>query len=308
MSSRKRNIFFRITLSLIGGALLSVFYVWLYVGVLGLELPKTIFLRGKNARWSSRVAVMNASMDATEEVLDGLEVRDERIYRSLFGMNEIPSQVREAGIWGEDRYAAYDGATPDLQALARRLDRLTKMAYIQSVSYDEVESVSKRADEMASSIPAIPPMNTDKRTYHMSSPFGYRSDPLTGWSKMHSGMDFACDIGNPVHATGDGVVTVADEEYYGYGNCIMVDHGFGYVTRYAHLNSIDVAVGDKVRRGDLIGYSGKSGRITGPHLHYEVIYRGEVINPADYMDLDISPEDYKKLVNDRPKAGEGNGK
>ena len=126
--------------------------------------------------------------------------------------------------------------------------------------------------------------------------FSARSDPITGVSKFHSGMDFACDPGNPIYATGDGVVIKVAHESTGYGNHVEIDHGFGYVSRYAHMSAIDVEEGQKVSRGDFIGLSGRSGRATGPHLHYEIIYRKDHVNPYQYMDLDISAADYAGMV------------
>ena len=149
---------------------------------------------------------------------------------------------------------------------------------------------------MASCIPAIPPLMTDPGTYRLSSPFGYRSDPLNGTTRMHTGMDFACQPGNSVYATGDGVVEKVRFELFGYGNSVMIDHGFGYKTRYAHMKSIYVTEGMKIKRGECIGETGKSGRVSGPHLHYEVFYRNNFVNPSNYMDLGMSVEEYKQLV------------
>ena len=149
---------------------------------------------------------------------------------------------------------------------------------------------------MASCIPAISPVVPDRSIYRLSSSFGYRSDPFTGKSKRHSGVDFALKPGNPIYATGDGVVEKVKYEFYGYGNQVLIDHGFGYKTRYAHLKSINVVEGMKVKRGERIGDSGNSGRSSGPHLHYEVIYKDKHINPANYFDLTITPEEYSTMV------------
>jgi murein DD-endopeptidase MepM/ murein hydrolase activator NlpD len=172
---------------------------------------------------------------------------------------------------------------------------------VQSKSYDDIFALARVAGDKASHIPAIPPMSTAPGSFHLSSPFGYRSDPITGASKMHTGMDFSCDPGNPVYATGDGTVILVESDFYGYGNHIEVDHGFGYVSRYSHLADMYAYVGQKVRRGDCIALSGKSGRVTGPHLHYEILYRNDFVNPSAYMDLDILPEDYEAMV--RKPAG-----
>ena len=283
---------------LAAGAMLFVLYVVLSVWVLGKDLPKTAVLRRQNADWQSRVEQMGARLDRDEEVMSLLEVRDDRIYRSVYGMDEIPAAVRSAGIGGNNRYpqlAVLDRGHI-LRQTALRIDRLEKRAYVQTKSYDDIVALAREAGDKAAHIPAIPPMSTAPGTFNLSSPFGYRSDPITGESKMHTGMDFSCDPGNPIYATGDGTVILVESDFYGYGNHIEVDHGFGYVSRYSHLADMFAYVGQKVCRGDCIALSGKSGRVTGPHLHYEIMYRNDFVNPAAYMDLDISPEDYDAMV------------
>ncbi len=281
-----------------GSVAMAVLYLWLFTSVLGYDLPKTAFLKAEHARWDARIDLMNTKLDRYEETLETFRVRDDDIYRSIFGMNEIPSEVRNAGIGGVDRYAFLDGLEPDdrLKNTVMRLDRLTRKTYVQSKSFDEVASVSKTAGDMASCIPAIPPVVPDESKYRLSSRFGYRSDPFTGNPKMHTGLDFAMKIGNPVYATGDGVVESVKFEFFGYGNSITIDHGFGYKTIYAHLNSVKVIEGMKVKRGDCIAESGKSGRASGPHLHYEVVYKGQKVNPANYLDLSMSAQEYSAMV------------
>ncbi len=277
---------------------LAVLYFWIYTSVLGLELPKTALLKKKNAEWCSRMELMNRQLDEYDDALTSLQMRDDDIYRSIFGMHEIPGEVRNAGFGGVNRYAHYEGMDGNglLKNTAVRLDVLTKKTYVQSKSFDEVAQLSKRAGDMASCIPAIPPVNPDKRKYRLSSGFGFRSDPFTGRSKRHTGVDFALDPGNPVYATGDGVVESVKFEFFGYGNQVVIDHGFGYKTRYAHLKNIGVVEGMKVKRGECIGESGNSGRSSGPHLHYEVLYKDRHVNPANYYDLSITPEEYSVMV------------
>jgi murein DD-endopeptidase MepM/ murein hydrolase activator NlpD len=284
----------QLLLSFIVGGMLFLFYMWFYVFVLGADLPKTAILKLQNAIWSTRMDQMSKQLDRYDQLLSLMEMRDNRIYRSVYGLDEIPQAVRGSGLGGEHRYAALEGTA--LLDITRRLDVLEKRAYIQSKSFDDVAAVQQTAGDMALHIPAIPPMDTDPSTYRMSSPFGYRSDPLLGYTKRHTGMDFACPPGNPIYATGDGVVVLAKYDHSGYGRHVEIDHGFGYVTRYAHMSRLDVEEGQVVRRGDCIGLSGRSGRITGPHLHYEVIYRGNYVNPAWYMDLDMPSKDYMEMV------------
>lgn len=284
----------KIVVEAVTGVVLFVLYVWITVSVLGRDLPKTAILRRRNADWNTRVDRMAGQLDRYEELLDLLEVRDDKIYRSVYGMDEIPKAVRLSGFGGESRYADLEGTS--LRDIVTRLDVLEKRAYIQTMSFDDVTSLQRTAGDMAAHIPAIPPMSTEKGSFHLSSPFGYRSDPILGFTKRHTGMDFACPPGNPIYTTGDGVVVKVAHERKGYGNHVMVDHGFGYKTRYAHMSEIFVEEGQVLSRGDCIGKSGRSGRCTGPHLHYEVLYRQDYVNPALYMDLSIEAKDYYEIV------------
>lgn len=285
---------------------MAVLYFWLYTAVLGLELPKTTLLKKTNAQWRSKVEVLNRQLDEHDAALVSLQMRDDDIYRAVFGMHEIPQEVRNAGFGGVNRYAHYDvmDKSAPLRKTAIRLDVLTKKTYVQSRSFDEVAQLSKRAGDMASCIPAIPPVVPDPRTYRLSSSFGFRTDPFTGRTKRHSGVDFALKPGSPIYATGDGVVEKVKFEFFGYGNQIVIDHGFGYKTRYAHLKSVNVVEGMKVKRGERIGDSGNSGRSSGPHLHYEVIYKDKHINPANYYDLTITPEEYSTMVQNTADASD----
>lgn len=285
---------------------MAVLYFWIYSSVLGLESPKTVLLKKQSAQWEARAKVLNRQLDDYNDALTALQMRDDDIYRSLFGMNEIPAEVRNAGFGGVNRYAHYDDIDLDgvLKKTAVRIDVLTKKTYVQSKSFDEVAQLSRRAGEMASCIPAIPPMNPDTKKYRFSSSFGYRKDPFTGRSKRHTGVDFAMKPGFPIYATGDGVVESVKFELFGYGNQVVIDHGFGYKTRYAHLKSVGVGEGMKVKRGECIGLSGNSGRSSGPHLHYEVLYMGNHVNPANYFDLSITPEEYATMVQDIADASE----
>ena len=298
--------FFEAALRLVVSLCMAALYFWLYGSVLGLESPKTLLLKKKNAEWSSRMEVMNRQLDEHNDVLDALQMRDDDIYRSIFGMDEIVPEVRNAGFGGVNRYAHYDGIGNNglLKKTAIRLDVLTKKAYVQSRSFDEVALLSKRAGDMASCIPAIPPVNPDPSIYRLSSSFGYRSDPFTGRSTRHTGVDFALKPGNPIYATGDGVIESVKFEFFGYGNQVVIDHGFGYKTRYAHLKSVGVVEGMKVKRGECIGLSGNSGRSSGPHLHYEVLYKGSFVNPSNYYDLAITPEEYGAMVQNTADASE----
>lgn len=300
--------FFRGGVLVVGSVLMAVFYVWFFTSVLGHDMPKVAFLKAERSRWLSRMEVMNSRLDRCEQELDAFRMRDEEIYRSVFGLNEIPSSVRDGGAVWEGKYSGLveSGADPALLATLTRLDRLGRRACVQSNSFNEVASVSSRTGDMASCIPAVPPVIPDPAIYSLSSTFGTRSDPFTGELRSHTGVDLAMKVGNPIFCTGDGVVEMVAFDFFGYGNSIIIDHGFGYKTMYAHLNTVDVIEGMKVHRGEKIADSGKSGRASGAHLHYEVIYRGERVNPENYFDLSMSKDEYLAMVRERAaESGRG---
>ena len=260
---------------------------------LGYDLPKTAMLRKKNAKLTSKVALLNRQLEQHNENLYALQVRDDGIYRSIFGMNAIPDEIRNSGFSGINRYSEYDGSLKDV---AQKLDRLMKKTYIQSKSFDEVSLLSKRMEEMVMCIPAIPPMVPDVSKYRFSSPFGWRFHPIYHTQKMHTGVDLVMDSGTPLYATGDGVVHTVKSEATGYGRQIVIDHGFGYKTRYAHMQEVILKVGTPVKRGDCVGFSGNTGSSTGAHLHYEVLYKDNQVNPANYYDLSMTPEEYMTMI------------
>ncbi len=274
------------------------FYWWIYCNVLDYDLPKTAYLKQINDGWSAKIEIIDRNIEEYEAALKTLQTRDDDVYRSIFGMNPIPKEVRNAGFGGVNRYSYLDEAdhSGHIKNTMMRLDILTKKSYVQSRSYDDVEAVAKRADDMASCIPNISPIVPDKKKYRLSSGFGQRTDPITGRLAIHAGMDFALPVGSSVYATGDGVVSKVVHSKTGYGNYILIDHGFGYKTRYAHLSTTFVEEGMSVKRGDFLGKSGNSGKSSGPHLHYEVIYRDRAVNPYNYVDLDISVEEYSSML------------
>lgn len=276
----------------------ALLYFWIYVDILGHQPPKTVLLQKQNAAWRSKIELLNTQMDVYDDVLEDLANRDDDIYRSIFGMNEVVPQLRNSGFSGANRYEEIDALdhTGLLSNSVRRMDVLLKKTYVQSRSYDDVSSLSKRMGDMASCIPAIPPMIPDKSKYRLSSSFGWRSDPKSGKRAFHEGVDFAMKPGLPIFATGDGVIEKVKFEFWGYGTNVIIDHGFGYKTRYAHLKGVNVVEGMEVKRGDQIGQSGNSGKSTGPHLHYEVLYKGRNMNPVNYYDLEVPLEEYMTMI------------
>ena len=291
-----RSAFYKTGGILLGGLALFLLYFFVFTRTLGLDTPKTLLLERQNRILTEQLALLDGRIDADDQQLQELALRDNLVYRPVFGMEEVPAARREAGLGGEDRYAAFLGlAHQDLMAAsAARVDGLMRKAYVQSVSFDEVKVYSSRAGDMASCIPSIYPVNP--KNVQITSPFGARFHPIRQTIVFHEGIDLAGPAGQPVYATGDGVVESTEVNFSGYGNVIVIDHGFGYKTRYAHLKEIKVTQGQVVIRGDRIGTLGSSGLSTGPHLHYEVIYRGTQINPWNFLNPDVTPEEYNKLV------------
>ena len=270
-----------VAIVVVGGA------YWLYFVYLGNDLPKTAILRRQNDAWQSRTGIMRHKLDVFEASLEDVEERNDLVYRTIFALDPLRDSV----------YA--DSSADNLQALELRLGEVSDRIGIQLASLGEVEQVAKEAGDIVSHIPAVPPLLPKKGTYHLSSPFGTREDPVYGGIARHLGQDFASKVGNPVYVTGDGVVEKVDFNFKGYGNEVVVNHGFGYKTRYAHLNTVDVGVGQSLKRGDKIGEVGKSGKATGPHLHYEVVFKGNQINPMSFMDMDMPVEEYRAMIEKR---------
>jgi murein DD-endopeptidase MepM/ murein hydrolase activator NlpD len=208
----------------------------------------------------------------------------------------VADAVRKAGYGGTNRYEdLMDLANADLVVnTTQKMDMLNRQLYIQSKSFDEVVELFKGQDEMLQSIPAIQPV-ANKNLKYTASGYGMRIDPIYKTAKFHNGMDFSANIGTPVYATGDGIIKKAGWQS-GYGKIVVVNHGFGYETWYAHLNKYNVRVGQKVVRGEVIGEVGNTGKSTGPHLHYEVHLKGKVVNPVNYYFMDLSAEEYDRMI------------
>jgi murein DD-endopeptidase MepM/ murein hydrolase activator NlpD len=277
----------------------ATFYFLMYTKVFNMDLPKTARLKKQNEEWVARFEVLNHSMDAAESSLDGIEKRDDDVYRSIFGLSEVPEEVKKAGFGGVNRYAYLDelGGSFLLKQTVKRLDVLTKRAYVQSQALDEVSVVSKHVDKLASCMPSVSPIKPVIGSYRISSPFGYRYHPIQHKRIFHEGVDFATGkVGPEIYCTGDGVVEKIKYNFFGYGNEVVIDHGFGYKTRYAHMQKITVNRGDVLKRGQLIGTVGNTGASTGPHLHYEVIYRGKQVDPMPFMDLTMGADEYEAMI------------
>ncbi|MBK6834744.1 MAG: M23 family metallopeptidase [Bacteroidetes bacterium] len=241
--------------------------------------------------------LLQKKMDQVDKMVADLEDRDNNIYRVIFEAEPIPNEVRNAGFGGVDRYKkleGYDNSELMIET-TKRLDKLTKRLYIQSKSFDDVVKMARNKQQLINSIPAIMPIN-NKFLRHAPSGFGWRTHPIYKSSEFHPGMDFASPEGTPIYATGDGVVERADNTAQGYGNHVVLNHGYGYQTLYGHMSKIATTIGKKVKRGELIGYVGSTGLSTAPHVHYEVVKNGEKVNPINFYYNDLSPEEYQIML------------
>ena len=241
--------------------------------------------------------IMNDRLDNLEVLMADMEQRDNNLYRVMFEADPIPSSLRRSGFSGADRYAdlyGYKNSTQVVSA-ARKLDVIASQLYNQSVSYDTLFALARNKSAMLAHIPAILPLKGTDIKY-ISSYFGHRPDPIYKVEKFHSGIDFSAQMGTEAYATGDGVVFDVEKGHWGYGNMVTIDHGFGYKTRYAHLQKAAVRKGQKVKRGQCIGFIGNTGKTTGVHLHYEVLKNDVQIDPINFFYNDLTPDEYEQIL------------
>ena len=261
------------------------------------DSPKEKQLKRELSQFKVQYELMNDKLDQLSQVVKDLENRDQKIYRVIFEAEPIPESIRTAGYGGVERYNSLEGmrnAELVIQS-AKKLDKLSKKLYVLSNSYDEIAKLAENKKEMLSSIPAIQPVKNKDLT-RLASGYGYRIHPIYKTVKFHEGIDFSAPRGTEVFATGDGIIEDAEYSRRGYGNRIIIDHGFGYKTMYCHLSKFSVKRGQKIKRGELIGEVGSSGLSTAPHLHYEVLKNGKKINPINFFHNDLSPLEYQKVL------------
>lgn len=258
-----------------------------------LDTPKDRLQAREIETMKLQYAILNKKMDQIDEVLESIEDRDNNIYRAYFNTSPIPTEQRKAGFGGVNRYKQLEGLNNSELVIntSKRVDVISKELAIQSNSLDEILKLAKDKNKLLSAIPAIQPVKNEQLK-RMASGFGYRTDPFTKARKMHEGMDFTAPTGTPIYATGDGVIKRADNTASGYGNHIVIQHGYGYETLYGHLSKYNCRAGQRVKRGDIIGYVGSTGRSEAPHLHYEVHKKGKVVNPINFYYGNISAAEY----------------
>ncbi|MCF8321154.1 MAG: M23 family metallopeptidase [Flavobacterium sp.] len=289
----KRRSFAYIMLFLLASALFGFLAFVVLLNTPFFETPKDKLQAREIDNLKIQYAILNRKIDQVDEVMNALEERDNNLYRAYFNSSPISEEDRKAVFGVENRYkdlAGYNNSDLIINT-TKRVDVLSKQLVVQSKSLDEILKLAKSKEKLLAAIPAIQPIRNENLK-RMASGFGYRSDPFTKARKFHEGMDFTAKTGTPVFASGDGIVSRADNTASGFGNHIVIRHGFGYETLYGHLSRYKARAGQYVKRGDVIGYVGSTGRSEAPHLHYEVHKNGDVVNPLNFYYGNISAAEY----------------
>lgn len=297
IEKRKRKSLGMTLLFLLGAFLAGFMLLLVYLNVPYLVTPREKALQRELQNTQIQYDVLNKKMDQVENVLADVADRDNNIYRIYFEANPIPEAQRKAGFGGVNRYKdleGYDNSKMIVEA-NKRLDILTKELVVQSKSLDEIAVLAEEKEKLLAAIPAIQPV-ANKDLKRIASGFGLRTDPFTKQKKMHWGMDFSAPRGTPIYATGSGTVIRADDNSSGFGNHVRIDHGYGYVSLYAHMYKFNVRRGQKVNRGDLIGFVGSTGRSEGPHVHYQIFKDDVRINPINFYYGNLTPEEFNVIL------------
>ena len=270
----------------------------IYVYRMNFTPVKESILRAENNQMKLEWSLLNEELSDGYSKIGGLQYKDDKIYRVILDTDAIPTTIREGGVGGHDKYESLIKQNLEKPNLIvgtyQRFDDLKKRIYIQSKSYDQISKILGEKEKMWSSRPAIQPINNKELT-RLHTTFGRRFHPILNSWKEHEGLDFTAPTGTPVYATGDGIIT-ASYRSSSYGNVLFVNHGYGYQTRYAHLTEYIVGRGESVKRGQVIGYVGSTGRSQGPHLHYEVLFNYKPINPINFFQRDLDNDEYEKLI------------
>lgn len=279
---------------ILGGICLGIifFYTFLYF----FPSPREASLMQYNRNLTAQMEVLEKQVDQMQIVLSDMSQRDDNLYRAILGAEPIPLAARMGATQQISYYDSIAHMTNTQLAadIRRKVDILEKELYVQARSYDEILELAKNQEVRMENIPAIQPV-LNKDLKRMASGYGWRVDPIYHIRRFHEGMDFSAPVGTDIFATGNGIVTFAGWKQ-GYGQTIEIDHGFGYATRYAHCHKLFGKPGKKVKRGDVIALVGNTGKSTGPHVHYEVLYNGKPVDPRNYYFYDLSPEEYDLMV------------
>lgn len=297
----KKELLRKITWPFVGGLLVAV--TAFIIMALFVPSPKEKQLQAKYEAALVEYELLSKQVDGLQEVLSDLEQRDANLYRALLEAEPIPTASRLRGSMDAYYYDSLATRTGSqlVADMARKADQLEKSLYVQTKSYDEILALAKETEVKMQNLPAIQPV-LNKDLTRVASGYGWRVDPVYHTRRFHEGMDFTANTGTDVYATGNGTVTFSGWRQ-GFGNCVIINHGFNYETLYAHLIKSLVHAGEQVRRGDIIAMVGSTGKSTGPHLHYEVHYKGVPVDPRNFYFLDLSPEDYDRMVQMANNAG-----
>jgi len=292
----------RFLIHALSGVFSGIIFFFIFVSTI--QSPSEKQLGQDKSHMEAQYRVLERQLEEVQFVMSDLEQRDDNLYRVVFQADPIPLAVRRGSSANTEYYAQLLDMTNSevVVSTTKKLNELKKELYIQSKSYDELVLLARNKETMLANLPAIQPV-LNKNLTRMASGYGWRIDPIYHTRRFHAGMDFTAPIGTDIYATGNGTVIGAGWEQ-GYGNCVQINHGYGYITLYGHMSAIKVRMGQSIKRGDVIGLVGSTGKSTGPHVHYEVHYKGEVMNPQNYYFLDLSPADYDKMVQMSNNAGQ----
>ena len=291
---------FRVKLLRILGFLAAAAVTALIIVVLGFQLldsPKEMLMRQENQRIKEDYVLLNNKVKTMQQQVTDLEKRDNHIYREIFEANPIPDSARAKRLEKQQEIKLTEGMEDNelAYAVAAVLDNLDNRMAVQKKSYEEIEQMIKNKEKLLAATPAIQPVS-NKDLSRIASGFGYRIDPVYKTVKMHAGLDFAAPQGTPIYATADGVVKLAGNTGNGYGNYVVINHGYGYETLYGHQYRIKVKPGERVKRGEQTGWVGSTGKSTGPHVHYEVHKNGQHIDPIYSSYNDLTPEQFDRIL------------
>ena len=288
---RIKNILIYLGASMFSGMIITIIFINFF------DSPKEKRLIREKSDLISQYDILQQNLNEIDVVLQDMQVRDDNIYRVILEADPIPSTIRKAGFGGVNRYKHLENMTNSelIININKQIDRVSKQLIVQSKSFDEITELAKDKEEKLASLPSIQPVDNESQK-RMVSGWGYRTHPIYKTKKFHYGLDFAAATGTPVYATGNGIIKTVKYSGGGYGKHIIIDHGYGYKTLYAHLSGYNVEKLDKVTRGEVIGFIGSTGRSVAPHLHYEVYLNDNKVNPALYFYNDLSAEEYDKMI------------
>ena len=298
-----KELFLRLLAFFTGSVIIAVIYWVIFSSFF--DSPKEKALEREVTQMTIQYDLIHREMTNVENVLEDLQKTDDNLYRTIFEAEPIPATLREGGVGGVNRYKALEGYNNSSLVIetANRLDKIRKRVYLQAKSFDDLIGMSKNKEEMLKSVPAILPISNKDLT-RTASGYGLRIRPIYKISKFHYGMDFTAPAGTDVYASGNGVVVGVLSAKRGLGNNIIIDHGFGYTSIYAHLSDFNVRVGQKVQRGDVIGFVGNTGTSVANHLHYEIKLNGVNVDPANYFFEDLTASEYERMVEIASKTGQ----